>query len=136
MRATEQLHDQGQSIWLDNITRRMLDSGQVARYLEDYAVTGLTSNPSIFDLAIQSGDYDAEIRDKVRRGASGEELFFDLAVEEMPVDGGDCDAVLARFAAAGVDVGALAAQLQEEGAAAFDASRRDLLHHIDQQARS
>ncbi len=83
MRATERLHREGQSLWLDNITRKMLDSGQIARYLEEYSVTGLTSNPSIFDKAIESGDYDAEIRDKAARGITGEELFFDLAIEDL-----------------------------------------------------
>jgi len=83
MRATETLHREGQSLWLDNITRKMLDSGQLARYLEKYSVTGLTSNPSIFDKAIESGDYDAEIRDKAARGMGGEALFFDLAIEDL-----------------------------------------------------
>jgi glucose-6-phosphate isomerase len=83
MRATERLHSEGQSLWLDNITRKMLDSGQLARYVEQYSVTGLTSNPSIFDKAIASGDYDAEIRDKAARGIGGETLFFDLAIEDL-----------------------------------------------------
>jgi len=83
MRATERLHDEGQSLWLDNITRRMLESGQMARYIDDYSVTGLTSNPSIFDKAIESGDYDAEIRDKAARGITGEALFFELAIEDL-----------------------------------------------------
>jgi transaldolase len=83
MKATERLHREGQSLWLDNITRRLLDSGQMARYVEQYSVTGLTSNPSIFDKAIESGDYDAEIRDKVAHGVAGEELFFDLAIEDL-----------------------------------------------------
>src|SRR5258706_4196990 len=83
MRATERLHAEGQSLWLDNITRKMLDSGQIARYVEQYSVTGLTSNPSIFDKAIASGDYDAEIRDKAAQGIRGEELFFDLAIEDL-----------------------------------------------------
>lgn len=83
MRPTEMLHEKGQSLWLDNITRRMLDTGQVARYLDDYSVTGLTSNPSIFDKAIQSGDYDAEIRDKAGRGMAAEELVFDLEIEDL-----------------------------------------------------
>jgi len=80
MRATERLHREGQSLWLDNITRKMIDSGQLARYVEQYSVTGLTSNPSIFDKAIASGDYDAEIRDKAAHGIRGETLFFDLAI--------------------------------------------------------
>jgi transaldolase len=83
MKATEKLHNEGQSLWLDNITRKMLDSGQISRYAEQYSVTGLTSNPSIFDKAIESGDYDAEIRDKAAHGIAGEELFFDLAIEDL-----------------------------------------------------
>jgi glucose-6-phosphate isomerase len=83
MRATERLHSEGQSLWLDNITRKMLDSGELARYVEQYSVTGLTSNPSIFDKAIESGDYDVEIRDKAGRGIRGETLFFDLAIEDL-----------------------------------------------------
>jgi transaldolase len=83
MKATERLHLEGQSLWLDNITRKMLDSGQLARYVAQYSVTGLTSNPSIFDKAIESGDYDAEIKDRVARGVTGEGLFFDLAIEDL-----------------------------------------------------
>jgi transaldolase len=83
MKATERLHREGQSLWLDNITRKMLDSGQLARYVDRYSVTGLTSNPSIFDKAIESGDYDAEIRDRAAHGLKGEDLFFDLAIEDM-----------------------------------------------------
>jgi transaldolase len=83
MRATDRLHGEGQSLWLDNITRKMLDSGQIARYVEQYSVTGLTSNPSIFDKAIESGDYDAAIRDQAARGITGEELFFRLAIEDL-----------------------------------------------------
>jgi transaldolase len=83
MKATERLHRDGQSLWLDNITRKMLDSGQLARYIELYSVTGLTSNPSIFDKAIESGDYDAEIRGRAAQGVRGEELFFDLAIEDL-----------------------------------------------------
>src|SRR5215475_8787311 len=83
MRATERLHQQGQSLWLDNLTRRMLDSGELARYVEEYSITGLTANPSILDKAIQSGDYDSEIREKAARGIVGEEAFFDLAIEDL-----------------------------------------------------
>src|SRR5262245_21048471 len=83
MRATEKLHSEGQSLWLDNITRKMLDSGELARYVAQYSVTGLTSNPAIFDKAIASGDYDSEIRDKAARGIRGETLFFDLAIEDL-----------------------------------------------------
>lgn len=83
MRATELLHERGQSLWLDNITRGMLESGQIQRYVDDYAVTGLTSNPSIFDKAIGSGDYDHAIAELSRAGMSGEELFFELAIEDL-----------------------------------------------------
>jgi len=83
MKATEVLHDRGQSLWLDNITRGMLDSGRIARYVEHYSVTGLTSNPSIFDKAIAGGDYDDAIRSKAGQGLSAEELFFELAIEDL-----------------------------------------------------
>jgi transaldolase len=83
MRATEKLHSLGQSLWLDNITRKMLDSGQIARYVEQYSVTGLTSNPAIFDKAIELGDYETEIRDRVAHGVTGEQLFFELAIEDL-----------------------------------------------------
>jgi transaldolase len=83
VKATQALHAQGQSLWLDNITRGLLDSGQLLSYISDYDVTGLTSNPSIFDKAIESGDYDDAIRAKSAQGRSGEDLFFDLAVEDL-----------------------------------------------------
>ncbi|MEO8308810.1 MAG: transaldolase [Pseudomonadota bacterium] len=84
MKPTRQLHDLGQSLWLDNITRTMLDDGTLARYIDDYCVTGLTSNPSIFDAAIGGGNaYDAAIATKARQGLRGEDLFFELAVEDL-----------------------------------------------------
>jgi transaldolase len=83
MRATEQLHRAGQSLWLDNITRAMLDAGQIQRYIDHYSVTGLTSNPSIFDKAIGSGDYDETIRDLAGRGITGEDAFYELALEDL-----------------------------------------------------
>jgi transaldolase len=83
MSATQQLHELGQSIWLDNITRELLDSGQLQRYIDDYSVTGLTSNPSIFDKAIASGGYDDEIRTKGGNVEDHEDLFFDLAIEDL-----------------------------------------------------
>jgi len=83
MKATHKLHDAGQSLWLDNITRGLLTSGGLRRYINEYAVTGLTSNPTIFDNAIKSSsDYDAAIREKNAAGKSGEELFFELARED------------------------------------------------------
>src|SRR5438874_3088455 len=84
MNATGTLHDRGQSLWLDNITRELLESGTLARYINEDAVTGLTSNPTIFDHAIKnSSRYDAAIRQKVKEGKSGEDLFFELALEDL-----------------------------------------------------
>src|SRR6266853_4289102 len=84
MKATQQLHDLGQSLWLDNITRDLLDSGTLRRYIEELAVTGLTSNPTIFDHAIKnSKDYDDAIKRKLAQGKSGEKLFFELALEDL-----------------------------------------------------
>ncbi len=83
MKATEILHERGQSLWLDNITRSLLDDGTIQRYINSYSVTGLTSNPSIFDKAISSGDYDDAIRQKAGHGLSDEELFFELAIEDL-----------------------------------------------------
>src|SRR5271157_2496423 len=80
MKATQQLHDLGQSIWLDNITRDLLTSGTLKRYIDELSVTGLTSNPTIFDHAIKNSTaYDASIRQKLDEGKSGEGLFFELA---------------------------------------------------------
>jgi transaldolase len=84
MKATQQLHELGQSLWLDNITRELLTSGTLARYISELSVTGLTSNPTIFDLAIKNGDfYDDAIRQKTLAGKSGEALFFELALEDL-----------------------------------------------------
>src|SRR5881392_1799451 len=84
MNATADLHNLGQSIWLDNITRELLDSGTLQRYVDEFSVTGLTSNPTIFDNAIKnSSAYDAAIRETIRGGKSGEALFFDLALNDL-----------------------------------------------------
>ena len=84
MNATQQLHDLGQSLWLDNITRALLTSGTLSRYIKEFSVTGLTSNPTIFDQAIKSaGSYDDAIRKKADEGKSGEALFFELALEDL-----------------------------------------------------
>jgi len=84
MKATKKLHDIGQSIWLDNITRALLTSGGLKRYIDDLSVTGLTSNPTIFDLAIRnSADYDGAIRTKTGAGLADEKLFFELALEDL-----------------------------------------------------
>jgi transaldolase len=84
MKATQILHDLGQSLWLDNITRDLLESGTLKRYIDELSVTGLTSNPTIFDHAIKnSSAYDAAIRAKVKQGKSAEDLFFELALEDL-----------------------------------------------------
>jgi transaldolase len=84
MKATQLLHNLGQSIWLDNITRDLLDSGTLKRYIDDLSVTGLTSNPTIFNQAIKnSSAYSAAIRTKFAQNKSAEEVFFELALEDL-----------------------------------------------------
>jgi transaldolase len=84
MSMTKNLHDLGQSLWLDNITREILDDGTLRRYIEQFSVTGLTSNPTIFDEAIgKTAAYDKGIRQKAGAGMSGENLFIDLALEDL-----------------------------------------------------
>src|SRR6266581_1216257 len=84
MKATQMLHELGQSLWLDNITRDLLDSGTLKRYIDELSVTGLTSNPTIFDHAIKnSSAYDTAIGDNLRNGKAGEELFFELALSDI-----------------------------------------------------
>ena len=84
MKATKLLHELGQSLWLDNITRDLLDSGTLQHYIDEFSVTGLTSNPTIFDHAIKnSASYDKTIREKLAKGESGEQLFFDVALEDI-----------------------------------------------------
>ncbi len=84
MKATEALHNLGQSLWLDNITRALLDSGTLEKYIKELSVTGLTSNPSIFNAAIKgSNDYDTAIRAKLAQNLSSDELFFELALEDL-----------------------------------------------------
>ncbi len=84
MKATRQLHDLGQSLWLDNITRTLLDDGTLARYISEDSITGLTSNPSIFDKAMGDGEaYDGGIHAKTLAGMDGEKLFIELALEDL-----------------------------------------------------
>lgn len=84
MKATQQLHGLGQRLWFDNITRGLLKSGTLARYIDELSITGLTSNPTIFEQAIKNSDfYDVAIRDKAQKGLSGEALFFELALEDL-----------------------------------------------------
>src|ERR1700674_2973949 len=84
MKATQLLHNLGQSIWLDNITRELLKTATLTGYVSELSVTGLTSNPTIFDHAIKNSTaYDAAIRTGLSKGKSGEALFFDLALEDI-----------------------------------------------------
>src|SRR5204862_6152895 len=84
MKAAQILHDLGQSLWLDNITRNLLKTGALRHYIDELSITGLTSNPTIFDHAIKnSGDYDDAIKGKLAEGKSGENLFFELALEDL-----------------------------------------------------
>src|SRR3981189_2946935 len=84
MKPTKPLHDLGQSLWLDNITRSLVNSGTLHRYIDEFSVTGLTSNPTIFDHAIKNSTaYDEAIRTKLRQGKTGERLFFERALEDL-----------------------------------------------------
>ncbi|MGI8578145.1 MAG: transaldolase [Nocardioidaceae bacterium] len=84
MKPTQRLHDAGQSLWLDNITRGLLDRGALEGYITEHSVSGLTSNPTIFDKAIEGGDdYDTDIASRKTAGASDEEVFFELALADL-----------------------------------------------------
>src|SRR6185312_5437455 len=84
MKPTQALHDLGQSLWLDNITRDILNNGTLKRYIDEFSVTGLTSNPTIFDHAIKkSTSYDSAISEELSKGKAGEPLFFDLALDDL-----------------------------------------------------
>lgn len=84
MKATQLLHNLGQSIWLDNLTRDMLNSGALKRYIDEFCVTGLTSNPTIFEHAIEkSSAYDAQLQQHAASGKSGEEIFFEVALQDI-----------------------------------------------------
>src|ERR1041385_9243773 len=84
MNRTRLLRDIGQSLWLDNITRELLDNGGLRKYIDEFSITGLTSNPTIFDEAIGGGNaYDDGIRTKKKAGKSGETLFIELALEDL-----------------------------------------------------
>src|SRR5215475_10875675 len=84
MKATRKLYDAGQSLWLDNITRDLLTSGTLKSYIDELSITGLTSNPTIFDHAIKnSSAYDAAIRERLKSGKSGDGLFFEIALQDL-----------------------------------------------------
>ena len=84
MKSTQKLHEIGQSLWLDNITRGLLTSGTLRRYIQDFSITGLTSNPTIFDHAIKNSiDYDDAISQKQKEGKSSDAIFFELAIEDL-----------------------------------------------------
>src|SRR5947209_870013 len=151
MKATQLLHNLGQSLWLNNITRDLINSGTLKRYRDELSVTGLTSNPTIFDHAIKnSSDYDAAIRKKLNEDKSEEELFFELALEDLTraadlfrpifdrtngVDGWvslEVSPLLAHdtastLAAAGIDITDLAKKLQDDGAKSFVSSWNELM---------
>ena len=105
MKATQLLHNLGQSLWLDNITRDLLNSGTLKRYIDELSVTGLTSNPTIFDKAISgSSAYDSVIREKLAKGVSGENLFFELAVEERLIQNGFSERILCSAKASASEI--------------------------------
>jgi transaldolase len=84
MKATQQPHDLGQSLWLDDITRDLLDKGTLKSYIDNLSITGLTSNPTIFEHAISKSDsYDKEVDRLMKTGISGEGLFFELALQDL-----------------------------------------------------
>src|SRR5215472_8435449 len=84
MKATQLLHDEGQSLWLDNITRDLLNSGTLKQYIDELSVTGLTSNPTIFNQAIKNSTaYNASIQEEFLKGKFGEALFFELALDDL-----------------------------------------------------
>src|SRR4026209_1993792 len=84
MKATQLLHNLGQSLWLDNITRDLINSGTLQRYIEELSVTGLTSNPTIFEHAIKNSNaYNAAIREPFAQGKNAEALFFELVLEDI-----------------------------------------------------
>ena len=84
MNPTKELHDLGQSLWLDNITRKLVNGGTLQRYIDELSVTGLTSNPTIFDHAIKnSADYDSDISRSASRAEPPENLFFELALGDV-----------------------------------------------------
>jgi transaldolase len=84
MKATQKLHDLGQSLWLDNITRGILDDGTLKGYIDELSVTGLTSNPTIFDKAITEGhDYDEQVTELRQQGTEAEDIFFEVAITDL-----------------------------------------------------
>jgi hypothetical protein len=125
MRATQLLHDLGQSLRLDNIPQDLLNEGPLKRYIAEFSVNGPTSNPTIFDHAI---------RESAAKGENGEKLFKAFAdygeVGSAIPENGDTDAILNEFANARADVDVLAAQLQNQGADSFDKSWNNLLKVI------
>ena len=84
MNPTRQLRDAGQSLWLDNITRDLITTGTLKRYIDELGITGLTSNPTIFEQALRnSSAYDGSIRERLQAGQSGEDLFFEIALQDI-----------------------------------------------------
>jgi transaldolase len=121
MNRLQELHDAGVSIWLDTLSRELLESGEFATLVDAYAVTGATSNPTIFAKAITSSDrYDDQLRSLVSAGISDtRELFFAVALDDV------------RAAAKGVDLNTITRELEHEGMKAFCASYQELLSYIE-----
>jgi transaldolase len=131
MKPTQKLHDLGQSLWLDNITRDLLKSGTLRHYRDELSVTGLTSNPMASDVL-----YIKELAAPLTVNTMPEKTLKAFAehgevTEALPIDGGDSAVVLAQFAALGVEDESLAAKLQSDGAASFVASWNELMAVID-----
>ena len=125
MNATRTLHELGQSLWLDNITRELLETGTLKRYIDELSVTGLTSNPTIFDNTINTMPEKTLL-------AFADHGQVDGAI---PREGGDAKQVLAAFTRAGFDLDQLAARLQKEGAESFVASWRDLMGSVESKGK-
>jgi transaldolase len=152
MKATQTLHDLGQSIWLDNITRDLLNQGTLKRYIEELSVTGLTSNPTIFDHAMwaSTGTKNPKAADTLYITALAAPFTVNTMPEAtlkaladhgelrsvMAADGGNSEAVINAFARAGISVDALATQLQDEGASSFVKSWNELMTVINSKSHA
>ncbi len=133
-KITDLLYQMGQSLWLDNVTRGLLDGGTLQRYIKEESVTGLTSNPTIFDHAIKNSNfYDTAIAQKVKQGKSGEHGTLGRILSS---GGGDAEELIFKMSRLGIDMDALAAQLQKEGAESFVKSWNELMGVLASKAQS
>jgi len=126
MKATQLLHNLGQSLSLDNITRDLITSGTLKRYIEELAVTGLTSNSTIFDHALTAPFTVNTMPEGTLKALADHGHISEI----MSVDGGDCEAILDEFAAAGIDIDNPAAKLQDDEAKSFVNSWNELMKFI------